>query len=165
MLTRPGCSTTITIQEEINSLKLYLELEQVRFNHKFDFDIEVSPDIDPKYDTIPPMLLQPIVENALWHGLRHLPPNKKGKIKISFTIENNSLVCTITDNGVGRSKAEKLKSLSEHNSLATRNIEHRLELLATLHKKQFAMEITDLYHDNKPAGTEVKIIIPYENDW
>tara|TARA_Y100000589_G_scaffold332160_1_gene389839 strand:+ start:36497 stop:38629 length:2133 start_codon:yes stop_codon:yes gene_type:complete len=154
----------ITIQEEINSLKLYLELEQVRFNHKFDFDIEVSPDIDPKYDTIPPMLLQPIVENALWHGLRHLPPNKKGKIKISFTIENNSLVCTITDNGVGRSKAEKLKSLSEHNSLATRNIEHRLELLATLHKKQFAMEITDLYHDNKPAGTEVKIIIPYEND-
>ncbi len=154
----------VTIAQEVESLTLYLQLEQVRFNYRFEYCIDIDATLDPKYDAIPPMLIQPVVENALWHGIRHLPKEKKGKITIRFAVEHQFLTCTITDNGVGRTKANALKSKSEHNSLATQNIEHRLKLLSTLHKKQYTFEIIDLHTENIPSGTQVIIKIPYEND-
>jgi len=153
----------ILIKDEIHALELYLELENMRFRNKFDYQITLSKDIDVENMKISPMLMQPYVENAIKHGL--MPKETKGKINISLNLENNTLHCTIQDNGVGRKKAGQLNKTQDryHKSEGMALTKERLDILNTLKGMDMQVAITDLFDDNKePAGTEVKIAIPIE---
>ncbi len=150
----------ITIQEELDMLTLYLDLEEIRFEEEFDYEINVDEEIDKDYDEIPSMLIQPYIENAIWHGLMN--KDKRGAIKIDIAIEENYLRCSIEDNGIGRKRAAEIK--------AKRNIKQKSvgmsitkERLDILNNKKINVEIIDLKDDlGKAEGTKVIIRIPYK---
>lgn len=156
----------VSIEEELNYIKYYLRLEQMRFDKKFDTQINIANDVDSNKLLIPPMILQPYIENAIKHGL--INKDDEGVLKIElFIISNKSeqfLHCIIEDNGVGRIKSEELtKGIKKsHTSKSTYITNERLSLLnQTNHRKGYRVETTDLYDENKnPAGTRVEIIFP-----
>ncbi|MBK7336153.1 MAG: histidine kinase [Saprospirales bacterium] len=118
----------IPVSDEIELLKLYLQTEAMRFEHKFSYVFEVDESLDPDDVVLPTMILQPFVENAIWHGLS----NKKGEglIRISFKKENEMLHCVVEDNGIGRDAALHSKSgVTVHESKAMSITLRRLELL------------------------------------
>ncbi len=151
---------TIKLQEEIEALKLYLELEKMRFDEDFNFDITISELVDLEMTKIPSMLIQPYVENAVKHGLLHLEGDKY--LSIQFTLDGKDLKVTITDNGVGRKKAESFKKLKSdvHKSYATQANLKRLELLNRGNRKQKPIEITDILQNDVCCGTQVILYIP-----
>ena len=102
----------VLLSEELASLSLYLDLEQVRFNNRFSYKIDIDDEVEEDLVKVPPMLIQPFVENAILHGLMHKPEG--GLITICLTENgNNTLTCTITDNGVGRKAAAEIESKNE----------------------------------------------------
>jgi ligand-binding sensor domain-containing protein len=153
---------TVTVGEDIEALKLYLELEQMRFEEKFDYEVIVDDSVDPDYDIMPPLLMQPYVENAILHGLN--PKPVKGKLTIRLHSENNFLICTITDNGIGREKAAEIRRtmpLKKHRSMGMKITEDRLRILNDANNSKLSVAITDLRDArNEPAGTRVEIFVP-----
>ncbi len=155
----------ITIEKEIKTLQNYLDLQQLRYDKKFDYKINVDPLIQSDLIQIPPMLAQPFIENSIEHGIKHL--KSSGFISISFTLmpEKNSILLIIEDNGIGIKASRKLKNekSKNHTSLATIISNERLDIFNKgLKKKQFIMEIDDINdNDGKVNGTKVKFIIPY----
>ncbi|HEY8399673.1 MAG TPA: tetratricopeptide repeat protein [Cytophagaceae bacterium] len=154
----------ITIENEIKTLQLYLELEQLRFDNKFDFFIEVSDEIDPEFMAIPPMLTQPYVENAIIHGVMNKPT--KGTIKIEFDYDDEDfIVCRITDDGIGREEAAKIKNKIKpnHQSMGMQVTQDRLNLLNKDRKANVAFRIIDLKdEEGKACGTQIEIRIHYK---
>jgi tetratricopeptide (TPR) repeat protein len=154
----------ITIKEELETLKLYIQLEQKRFEDKFEFDLMLPDDMDGRNFLIPPLLLQPYVENAIWHGLLH--KTEKGILQIDVHRVPDKILFTITDNGVGREESAKRRSAkySSHESLGTKITAKRLELINSLNNTDFLVEYKDLKDgNNNPIGTTVTIIIPIRN--
>ena len=153
---------TVSVGEDIEALKLYLELEKMRFEDKFDYEITVDESVDPDYDIMPPLLLQPYVENAILHGLNPRP--EKGKLSIAIHSENNFLICTITDNGIGREKAAEIRRtmpMRKHHSMGMKITEERLRILNDANNSQLSVTITDLKDDRgKAAGTRVEVYVP-----
>lgn len=153
---------TVTVGEDLEALKLYLQLEQMRFEDKFEYEITIEPSVDADYDIMPPLLTQPYVENAILHGLN--PKPEKGKLCIHFKAKDNFLVCTITDNGIGRQKAGEIKRtmpVSKHKSLGMQITEDRLKILNDMNNSKLSVTITDLKDAaNNPAGTQVELYIP-----
>jgi LytS/YehU family sensor histidine kinase len=151
----------IFLSEELESLRLYIELEQIRFDHHFSFDISLKEVSDMDNIVIPPMLLQPFVENAIWHGLMY--KEGSGTLDVELTKENEILICTITDNGIGRKRSAELKSTLSINkkSLGMNITASRLHLLNEGMGNHIELQITDL-SDNvgQAAGTRVVITIP-----
>ena len=149
--------TFIPLQEVIDNLKLYLELESIRFDRQFNYTIEAE-NIDTYSIEIPSMLLQPYVENAIWHGL--LKKEGEKNIHLKFYVKDKKLFCEIEDDGIGRTKAASLNLIKQHKSLGT-SITH--EMFETLHKikeTDYSVETIDLYDkDNVPCGTKVIINI------
>jgi ligand-binding sensor domain-containing protein len=154
---------TVTVGDDIEALKLYLELEQMRFEDKFDYEVNIDATVDTDYDIMPPLLMQPYVENAILHGLN--PKPGRGKLTISLTSENNYLICTITDNGIGREKAAEIKRtmpVNKHKSLGMKITEDRLKILNEVNNSQLSVNITDLKGANGEAlGTRVELFVPY----
>ena len=155
---------TILLCDEILSLQLYLELEQVRFNNRFDFSIDLDKDIDEETIQVPPMLIQPFVENAIIHGI--MPLEHKGLIKISIREkqDNSCLVCEIIDNGIGREKSAKLKQKQgkTHKSVGMQLTRERLASLNSETEPKMSFNIADVLDEqNKVTGTKVIIQIPY----
>ncbi|MCA0429658.1 MAG: histidine kinase [Bacteroidetes bacterium] len=153
---------TVTIEEDLEALKLYLELEQMRFEGKFEYEIIVDKNVDTDYDIMPPLLMQPYVENAILHGLN--PLNYKGKLTIQLTVKENILVCTIIDNGIGREKARAITHSipgKKHKSFGMKITEDRLRILNELNNSTLSVNIIDL-KDNKgnPTGTKVDLFVP-----
>ena len=151
----------ITIDKEIEALQNYLELEQLRFNDKFDFNISKESNIED--DTvIPSLLLQPYVENAIIHGV--VPKNSKGLIDITFRQIENQLICIIVDNGVGieQSKKNKINFLNAHKSMAMEISKKRLETLEQLEHKKNELSITELRDGKNILGTQILIKLPLE---
>lgn len=152
----------ITIDKEIEALTNYLELEQLRFNRKFDFEIIKDPLIED--DTaLPSLLLQPYVENAVIHGV--IPKSGKGFIKITFRQTDDVLVCEIEDNGVGIETSRKLKenSVKIHKSMALEISKKRLETLEELIKKKIHLAIKEIKtKENGSEGTKVTLELPLE---
>jgi ligand-binding sensor domain-containing protein/two-component sensor histidine kinase len=155
---------TILLQDEVIILSLYLELEALRFQNKFSFNIDVDEDIDPGYTEIPSMLIQPYIENAILHGL----VNKEGNGHISINIKadgdnENVLICTIEDDGIGREKAMEINKKKvfkyKNKSMGMSVTNDRLTILNQYQNKNIAVGITDL-HD--PTGTRVQISIPVD---
>ncbi|GAA0872832.1 histidine kinase [Gangjinia marincola] len=151
----------ITLAEEIDSLKMYLELEKLRFEDQLEYRIEVDQNIHQELIEIPAMLLQPYVENSIKHGLLH----KRGqrKLHIEFKNQTDYLICVILDNGIGRKKANELnnRKKSNHKSFATKANANRVTLMNFEKKEQINVRIIDLFNDREEAmGTKVKITIP-----
>jgi tetratricopeptide (TPR) repeat protein len=151
----------ITLESELESLSLYLDLESLRFNYYFSYQISVHPEIDVSGVNIPPLIIQPYVENAIWHGLMH--KKEKGHLEIDISEENECLLIRISDNGVGRKKAEEKagKSVTRHESSGIRITSERISRLKNSYVKDSNVTINDLVYDNgSVAGTEVIIKIP-----
>jgi tetratricopeptide (TPR) repeat protein len=151
----------IPIDKEIESLQNYLELEQLRFNHKFNFNIQKSADIEDDV-ALPPLLIQPFVENAIIHGV--IPKKEMGNITIDFSIKDDSLICTILDDGIGinQSKLNKENSVVAHKSMALDIITKRLEMIASSTSKKATIEIEELTEENKITGTKVILHLPLQ---
>lgn len=152
----------IPIDKETESLQNYLELEQLRFNQIFDFTITKDQAIED--DTaIPPLLIQPFVENAIIHGI--VPKKEKGNITVNFALEGDSLVCTVTDDGIGISKSKEMKanSVTVHRSMALEITKKRLEVIQAYTGKPARVEIADRTDDNGvPGGTKITLYLPIQ---
>jgi ligand-binding sensor domain-containing protein len=148
---------TIALQEEIDTLEQYLRVEQFCQQNAFLFDIKVAEGIDPEEVELPPMLLQPFVENAVIHGVSHL--QYPGKIDIRFELVNDLLICTIRDNGIGREKAALLRQARKpgHQSTALTVTKERLEAMRGT-ASYIALEINDV--KGETSGTEVVVRLP-----
>jgi len=148
----------ITLEEEISSLRLYIELELLRQKGVIEYSIKVADNIDSEIVLIPPIIVQPFVENALKHGLRQKQGD--GLLEINFHLKGDKLICIVTDNGIGR-KASMEKKDNNHQSLGMQITAERLQNLNTKSNLGMKFEVTDLYDDSgNPRGTEVKIILP-----
>ena len=148
----------IALSQEINTLQLYIELEQIRFKQPFQFILEVDEDLE--MDTyIPTMLIQPYVENSIWHGL--MPKKTNCTLQVSLKKKDTHIFVTIKDNGVGRNYVAKKSSL--HASKGMSITEQRIKELETTNEKKFSVTIIDLTDEKgDAAGTEVQIIIPFD---
>jgi sensor histidine kinase YesM len=157
--------TSIPVKDELKAITHYMDIERLRFDNKFEYDIEVDPEIDQEFMEIPPMIIQPFVENAILHGLIH--SEEPGHILIKLKLEKNFIFCSIEDNGIGRKKAQEIKDASgikkqSRGMLITRE---RLEILNKQNKDKFAVNILDLEDDKGiPTGTRVEINILYFDD-
>ena len=120
---------TITLDEEIKSLTLYLELEKMRFEDTFNYEVNIDRELNRDYIKIPSMLVQPYVENAIKHGLLHKKNNRV--LKLTFKKENNLVVIIIDDNGIGRKRSQELNKIKNrmHQSFAMEANKKRLEIL------------------------------------
>jgi PAS domain S-box-containing protein len=147
----------IKLADEIDMLKNYVQLEMTRFENKFDFKLEVNPDVDIDAIEIPSLLIQPYVENAILHGLYN--KHEKGTLSIRIAEEGNFVVFEIEDDGVGRKAALELrkKNFPAHKSMGIKLTEERLRLI-NLHNST-GFEIEDLADDHGPLGTRVRIKI------
>lgn len=148
----------ISLADEIAFLNIYLDLEKLRFGDEFVFEIEVDEKIQPNYEILPSMLLQPFVENAIKHGLLHKKGTKNLTVKFSKDLQNNILQCVIKDNGVGRKRSAEINERNplSHKSYATKAVSKRLDLLKAGKKFFCEVEILDLTNENDLAnGTKV----------
>ena len=155
-------SERISLASELEALELYLQMESMRFKNKLNVHIEVDPDLDTQLLEIPPLLLQPYVENTIWHGLMHKPDGGSLHVHVSL-INNDCLKISITDDGVGRIRSAELKSKSAtmHKSFGMKMTGERITLINQLYKTKTKVEIHDLMdQEGKPAGTEVILEIP-----
>ena len=151
----------ITLEEELNALKLYLELEKVRFEDELEYTISVDNQLKTKQIKVPSLFIQPYVENALKHGLLHKLNDRKLHIEAKF-IQQNKLEITVEDNGIGRAQSEKLKRPNQqHKPFATKANEERVHLYKNKLKRDIAITTNDLYDENDvAAGTKVVITMP-----
>lgn len=154
-------SERITLANELETLELYILMEAMRFKDKVNYKLNVAEDIDTHYTEIPPLLLQPYVENAIWHGLMHKEGG--GKITIDVSMEETALQVHITDNGIGRAGAAALKSKSAttHKSFGLKITSERIELFNQLYQTHTKVQIEDLTDaDGQATGTKVMVEIP-----
>jgi histidine kinase/GAF domain-containing protein len=149
----------ISLQKEIEMLKLYFELEKLRFGDKLNYHIHVDPLLSEGCIHIPSMIVQPFVENAVFHGIMH--KETAGEIIVSFYDHQEYIEINVIDDGVGRKMSAKLKSHKEdHISLGIKMTEKRLAALKTESDVPSGIEIVDLEDAGKTAGTFVKILVP-----
>lgn len=149
----------IPLEKEIETLKLYMDIQQLRFENGFSYKIDVDQSIDPENVSVPPMLAQPCVENSIEHGL--LPRKENGSINVSYKFSDGLILMEVTDNGVGRDKAAEKQPVTRKQSVSTKLTEKRLEhFRKTLRKKKISYVITDLFEDGNAAGTRVVMLLP-----
>lgn len=151
----------IPIDKEIESLQNYLELEQLRFNDKFTFNISKDPNIEDDV-AIPPLLIQPFIENSIIHGV--IPKKEKGNISIAFSVSGKSLHCTIVDDGVGINQSIKNKEnlVLAHKSMALGIIKKRLEMISEATNKEASIAIEELINGNTVTGTKIVLKLPLQ---
>ncbi len=149
----------IDFDQELKLLELYLSLEKLRFKKELDFEININNIEDIM---LPPLLIQPFIENSLLHGLLHKEGQKK--LNISFELKD-TLICTIEDNGVGREKSKtiKLRQRSEHESFSGKAIHTRFDILSKVFGGNFGYVYEDLYENNEATGTRVILSIPIKH--
>ncbi len=151
---------SIPISNELRMMENYLELEKLRFGDQFSYKITVDDELDPDFTDIPTMILQPFVENAIWHGLLH--KKEDGHLSIAFHQQNGSLLCVIEDNGVGRERAVAQRQQgNEHHSRGLQITRDRLALYNRRFNLDATFDIEDLYDEaGQPSGTRVNVWFP-----
>ncbi|WP_395802154.1 histidine kinase [Daejeonella sp.] len=145
--------SSITLTEEIEYLSLYLSIEKIRFAEKMDYEISIQENINPEVIILPPLLIQPFIENAIWHGI--IPKESKGLVNLNFTLQNNQLEIRIIDDGIGTSNSKNNKS-SNHISRGLELIQERVKLLNKLSNKKIIIRNIA----TGKTGTQISIIIP-----
>ncbi|MBN1252209.1 MAG: histidine kinase [Bacteroidales bacterium] len=150
----------VTLAKEIETNKLYLEIETVRLKDKFVYNFEIDENINTYEYKIPSMLIQPFIENSIWHGIQ--PLEKQGYITIKAIKNKDTIVISISDNGIGRNNSSQIKknTNSTHKSLGANIALKRIELLEKSYKKGLSIKYEDLFENNTPSGTAVHITIP-----
>lgn len=156
----------VSIGKEIETLNLYVEMESMRFDSRFVYHLDIDPKMDLTLDCIPPLLIQPFVENAIVHGLLPLK-NRPGKILIKLMKSEDVIVCTIEDNGIGRKRAQEIsrnkRKTQEHTSLGLSLTEERLNIYnaSGRHQRNIELHIIDLQDRNgEPEGTRIELTLP-----
>lgn len=149
----------VPLQSEIDILKIYIQLEHFRFSDKFDFDFIIDDSVETEEIEIPPMLIQPYIENAVWHGLRYR--TSKGMLTVELKAKDSFVEFTITDNGIGRKKSQELKTANQKETKSTgmKNIESRLNIINEVNKMALKVDVND-FDTTDETGTIVKIQIP-----
>lgn len=161
MILDNSTSTSISLHRELEMLQLYIALEQNRFDHKFDFHEEIDPALDLDEIHIPPLLIQPFVENAIWHGLMH----KEGKGSLSLKVERREFsgICiSVIDDGIGRKKSGMMQSkiMSSRKSLGMKITDERIQAYNKLSESNIRISIMDLSDDKGIAsGTRIDILL------
>ena len=156
----------INLAEEIETLKIYLELESLRFDKQFDYSFNIDKKLNIYNCKIPAMLIQPYLENAIWHGLMHKYGDRS--LKIEMYKVDNSMICIIEDNRIGRKKslANKSTNSTKHHSLGMQVTSERMEMLNSLNENKSSISILDLTNsDGVAIGTRVELTIPYEENY
>ena len=151
----------ITLTQELETLELYINMEQLRFQERFDYNFNIESAVNTSKVKVPPLILQPFVENAIWHGLMHLEDG--GELNIDILEIGDTIKCIIDDNGIGRKKAEEIntKSVTKHKSFGMRITEKRLALNNDLNKVGASVKVIDKYHDDgASAGTSIELNFP-----
>lgn len=143
----------VTLAKEIEFLNYYIPLEQMRLKHKFEYEIHIDPSVDCKQNLLPPFVIQPYVENAIWHGLQ--PSDRKGVLYLSFQMQNDELTLTIEDNGVGISDKEVI---TKSNSMGIKITEKRLKLFEQIHKKRIKTTIKPSHQFDTGTMVVIKIV-------
>ncbi len=158
----------VLLSDELSALQLYMELESMRFDHRFVFHVSNQHGVETEKLLVPPMLIQPYVENAIWHGL--MQKKDAGKVMIGISIVEKNLVINIEDDGIGREKAAELNSKSalKKESMGMKITGSRLEIIEKIYHIRCKAEVTDLKDaTGNPKGTHVKLTLPllrnYEN--
>ena len=149
-------TSIISLSSELECLKLFIEMEEMRFADKFEYTIHVNEKLNTETIKVPPLILQPYVENSIWHGLLH--KNEKGKLKIEISEQDGYIICVIEDNGIGREAAREAKSKSSgHRKSHGMGITSQ-RVIEWNQDNEAAVKISDLYDEEKePAGTRVEI--------
>jgi tetratricopeptide (TPR) repeat protein len=154
--------TEVLLEKDLSALELYMQLEALRFQQRFHYNIEIDPQIDQENTLIPPLLLQPFVENSIIHGMK----NKEcGLIKIKVEKEDGMMRCTVEDNGMGREQSRKIQAGTQQKqeSLGMKITKERLEMINETKKTKTAINIYDLKDAaNKPTGLRIELLLPYE---
>jgi two-component system LytT family sensor kinase len=156
----------VTLSETIAYLETYLDMEQLRFDDSFTWHIEVDDSIDTEDTLIPSLMLQPIAENAIWHGLMQVEGDKK--INIGFAHEQNKIICTIEDNGIGIRKAGALKAehRTTYHSVGLDNLRNRIKIMNEKFNTGCSLHITDLQDTgNHKRGTLVTLRLNVINSY
>ncbi len=151
----------VPLSDEISALNLYMELESLRFQHRFEYSIQTDASVDAENSYIPAFIIQPFIENAIWHGIMGL--KTAGMIEVNFTRDNGQLLCTVQDNGIGRIKSQEMKGEDDikRKSLGISLVKSRLKLLNDFYGEEMCVNFTDLYNDDgSAAGTRVTINLP-----
>ena len=155
-------SEKVTLENELETLRLYIEMEAMRFKGKVSYHINIAEGIDTGYIQIPPLLVQPFVENAIWHGLMH--KEEGGIVKVEVTQPNENLLhIEISDDGIGREKAAEFKSKSAtvNKSFGMKVTNERIELINQLYNSTTRVQVFDLNNQQgEAAGTKVVVEIP-----
>ncbi len=154
----------IPLNDEIQALQLYLDIEKLRFANKFDYQIYIDPNIDEEFVEIPPMILQPYVENAIIHGLMH--KMVKGSLYIGFSLVGENILCVIEDDGIGREKSAELRRQSGivRKSRGMLITGERLSILNQYSSQRYEVKVIDLKNElGEASGTRVEIILHYKD--
>jgi len=150
----------ISLGVEIETLEHYIELERLRFSSKFSYKITVDEKIDVNTILISPLLIQPYVENAIWHGLMHLK-DRPGKLRIKLELQDALLKCIVDDNGIGRANSAGFRKGEGHKSTGLSLNKERVDIINTLHQSTGSVKFIDKKDENgQPCGTQVEIFIP-----
>jgi len=154
--------STLSLDQELETLRLYVQLEQMRFKDSFNFVLEVDEAVDVYNTYLPTMMIQPYVENAIWHGLMNLEDKRQGLVSVKFLPDGELLKIVIEDNGVGREYANSFKKDELHRSIGMQLTEQRLQTIYKLNEYEgIRIDIFDLRdHLGQPIGTRVILIIP-----
>jgi len=148
---------TVSLDKEMYAIELYMGIQKLRFSDGFDFKIELDDDLIPEETMVPPMMLQPFLENAIEHGIRNID---NGLISLGYHLDGNQLIMSVSDNGIGRQDAARTNSkVAEKTSLATKITKERIALLNRREKGKYSFEINDVNANG--TGTIVTFTIPY----
>ena len=154
----------ISLKEELETMELYMNIENIRFSNKIDYQLNIELGIDSNQIRIPSMILQPFLENAIWHGLSSLAGDKKVQMNVRKK-SDNAIVIEITDNGIGREKSKQIKAQKTLKNPSV-GIDLTQERLNNYYKDmdgEHSLEITDLYENGLPIGTKVALTIPHKS--
>lgn len=148
----------IPLEQEMENISLYLRLETMRFNDKFTFQLNYAPDFDPDDWMMPTMILQPLVENAILHGM--MPSQIPGRLLIRLSVQNDDLLLEVTDNGIGIENSRALKHGSKHRSRGMELIHKRLHALSFFCHREIELLYSVPYEDRLNPGSRVSLCIP-----
>lgn len=151
----------VPLKDDLQVLELYMQLESIRLPHPFTYKFHIDQCVDTETDSLPPLILQPFVENAIWHGLQY--KDGPGHINIFISKKDNALFATVEDNGVGRDMSKQVAQpmLLKKESLGMKLTEERLKILNEVKNTNAKFTISDLFtKENKPSGTKVELSLP-----
>ena len=155
-------SAKVPLEKDLDALRIYIDMEKLRFQNKFTYEITADENIDQTFVQVPPLLIQPYVENAIWHGL--MQKETPGHLYISLTLMKEDLIkVMIEDNGIGREKSAALKSKTAvtHKSFGLQISKDRIRIVNKLYGVNTQVEVEDLHNGyNEAAGTRINLFIP-----